>query len=316
MRHPPHPHRPPAATPIRTAYVIVNPAAGSAARLTRAQHLLEAAGLAVTVAPTAGPGDAARLAEQALRAGDSSQLVVAAGGDGTIQDVVNGLLAAGSDAASSPPRFGLLPMGTANVLAWELGIGRLEDAAQAIAAGRTRRIQTGRCAGRYFVQMAGIGFDARVAAGVSTAIKRRIGKGAYVLQSGLELARRRPPRLRLTIDGAVMFGASLIAANGRFYGGRFIACPGARLEDPWLETRLFEDGGRLDVMRYGAALLRGMGERVSGTRLLRAQRIEAVSLDAHAPPEPVQADGEIIALLPAVIEAAAAQIDVLAPILR
>lgn len=299
-------------TPPCAVHVIVNPAAGGAAGVRRAQKLLEAAGMTVALAPTAGPGDAAALARAAAEA-DPDVAVIAAGGDGTIQDVVNGLLAARRPVGATP-WLGLLPLGTANVLAWELGIGRLEQAVRAIVAGRRRRIHVGRCGERYFVQMAGVGFDARVAAGVRPAIKRRLGKGAYALQSGVELLRRPPPRLLATVDGAEHAVSSLIAANGRFYGGRFIACPGARLEDPWLELRLFHDGGRWDVVRYGAALLRGMGEHLHGASLVRAHRIAVRCLGRQdGPAEPVQADGEIVAVLPTEITAAAAQIDVLAP---
>src|SRR6185312_7997435 len=117
----------------------------------------------------------------------SCDAIVAAGGDGTINEVANGLLAAIASGRRAPP-LGIVPMGTANVLARELDIlGSPHKIVRMLLEGRVVPIRLGRAdssAGtRHFIMMAGIGFDAHVVATVSLALKRWVGKGAYVISS-------------------------------------------------------------------------------------------------------------------------------------
>ncbi|MCC7275062.1 MAG: hypothetical protein IT561_20510 [Alphaproteobacteria bacterium] len=155
--------------------VIHNPTAGPrrARRLAAALDRLAARGRPLTLRRTSCRGDAETIA-RAAAADPRIRAIVVAGGDGTIDEAINGI--AGGHAV-----LGILPLGTANVLAHELAIGdRLDTAARILDAGRERAIRLGIVAGRRFAMMAGAGYDAWVVARVDPALKRRLGKGAYV----------------------------------------------------------------------------------------------------------------------------------------
>ncbi|WP_379878394.1 diacylglycerol/lipid kinase family protein [Lacibacterium aquatile] len=286
----------------KTALVILNPTAGSAKgeRLAKALAVLAEGDCRVEIRPTGARGDAETFARQAAGLGEF-RAVIAAGGDGTINEVVNGL------AGSSMP-LGLLPMGTANVLASELGIADPQAAAKAIVNGKTRTIHLGRCGGRYFTMMAGVGFDARVVAGIRTAEKRRLGKLAYVLQSGRELFARPSPRLEVMLDGTAEIASSVIIANGHYYAGRYVVAPEASLNRPELIACRFTRGDKFGILRAAAFL--GMGIMPHLPDLSR-KPVSRIELNEPAG-EPVQADGDIVAHIPCVIEAGVATVTVLA----
>jgi len=209
--------------------------------------------------------------------------------------VVNGL------AGAAGPRLplALLPMGTANVLANEIGLGRDPAAiARGIAEGAARPIALGRANGRRFTMMAGVGFDAHVVAGVDRGLKRLIGKGAYVVESLRQLSRFGFPRYRVEVDGVAYDAASVIVARGRFYGGRFVCAPAAGLETAQLHVCLFGRGGRWAVLRYAVALMLGVLPRLPDYRIVPGQ----VVLITGPAGDPVQADGDIVAHLPVRID--------------
>ena len=188
--------------------VIFNPVAGRrrAAALWKVLDLLVVNGVKVEVAETQHAGHATELARAAAEAGET--MVVAAGGDGTIAEIANGLI--GSDAI-----LGIIPLGTANVLAKEYALSTSpRGIANALAYKRTRPLWPGmaQLAGRdqIFVQMVGLGFDGAVVHGIHTPLKRLIGRGAYVWQSLWESIAYRFPRLRLTIDGKAYEAASVV----------------------------------------------------------------------------------------------------------
>ena len=279
----------------RRLLVIYNPAAGrrSARRLRRFLDHLARLAVPAVVRETAGRGDA----EAFARAADAGEFdaVVAAGGDGTINEAVNGL------AASDLP-LAILPLGTANVLANEIGLPRDPGRLAAIAAaGVARPVRTGEViwdgGARRFVMMAGIGFDASVVAGLDPVLKRRFGKLAYVAEIVARLARHRDCRYSVACAGEEIPVAAAVVANGRFYAGRFVLAPGARLEAPTLELVLFLRGGRLAVIRYMVAMALGRVHRVPDVRILRAA---SVSLAGPAG-APVHADGDIVASFPVTI---------------
>lgn len=272
--------------------IIVNPTAGTVRRggLRRALALLDAKKVPVVVRETRQRGDAEELAAQAVTEGGFAS-IIAAGGDGTIGEVVNGLRRHGD--APIPP-LGILPLGTANVLAGELGIDRLPTAVAAIAAGRVVGIYPGICNGRYFVQMVGVGFDAQVVAELDPGLKRRLGKLAYVWQSLLSLRRYRPQIFTLTIDGVQHQAASAVVAKGHYYAGRFVLAPDIRPDQPKFQLCLFQRGDHGAVLIYAAAMSAGLIPRMSSVTLLPGQGID-ISAPIGAP---VQADGDIIATLP------------------
>ena len=238
---------------------------------------------------TLGPGAAEDMARAACRAGYTA--VVVAGGDGTINEAVNGL--AGGDVP-----LGIIPMGTANVLAAELGLP--EEAggiARVIAAGATTAVHLGQANGRHFIQMAGVGFDAYVVSKVNPRTKRLLGRGAYVLKSLHALWGFSFPRYRVTIAGQCYDAASAVIANGHYYGGRFTCAPQARLEQPVLHVCLFERRGPWHALRYAAGLAFGRLHRMCDVRIVEA---DFVVVEGPAG-DPLQGDGEILNVLPSVI---------------
>ncbi|MDE1149471.1 MAG: diacylglycerol kinase family protein [Azospirillaceae bacterium] len=314
----------------RHLLVIHNPVAGRRRKgmMGRVVDALRQGGAAVTVVETTGPRDAERLAGLAaagtLTDGRVPDAVVAAGGDGTINEVVNGLLAA---SGGRLPALGLIPLGTANVLAAELDLPwGVDDLARTLARAAPRTIHAGRANGRLFTMMAGVGLDAHVVEGVDPAVKRRLGKGAYMLESLAQIARWPNPCYQVTVTDAAGATsrhevASCIVAKGHFYGGRFICAPAARLDAPGFYACLFETSGRLAALRYGAALVTGQLARWGaldggwteglGYRVLPAARVRIEGpVD-----DPVQGDGDTIARLPVDMETAA-PLTVLAPPLR
>lgn len=268
--------------------VINNPTAGRrrAGFLDAILRRLRDTGCSVTLRTTKRIGDGERLAREA--SSNAFDLVVAAGGDGTINEVLNGL-------AGQAVPLGVIPVGTANVLAAELGFpDTAKGLAEMLRAGRTRRIYPGIVAGRRFATVAGVGFDAYVVDNIRLGLKRWFGKGAYVWQFLAELFRYRPHKFRFEIDGRAYDAAGAVISNARFYAGRYICTPDARLTDPCFHVCLFETASRTAVVRYGLALLVGRIPRLRDIRIVPGT-VMRVSGDSGAP---VQADGDIVARLP------------------
>lgn len=280
----------------RRLLVVYNPVAGSRRRRRRRYEAvlarLRAADCEITVRETTHRGDAEAFAAGLSR--EDCDLLVVAGGDGTINEVVNGLGANRAGGAALP--LGIIPLGTANVLAVEIGL-RLSPAAVAgaLLAGEARPISLGEANGRRFLLMAGAGFDAHVVAGVDGGLKRWLGKGAYVWETLRQFRLYPFPRFRVAIDGEDTVACSVIAANARHYGGRFVIADGAALEAPSLEVCLFDRAGRWPAMLYAAALMLGLLPRLGSVRYLRCRQL-SISGPAE---DPVQGDGDIVASLPA-----------------
>ena len=293
--------------------VVVNPTAGRR-RGKFLQRVL--AGLAARhvphdVAETAAVGHARRIAAELPR---TTRTIVAAGGDGTINEVLNGL-AAGGATGDPPPDLALVPLGTANVLAAEIGLTGLspQQISDTIVEGQRRNIFLGRADDHYFAQMCGVGFDAHVVANVNLRLKRRVKKLAYVLASLLQIWRNVPRGYRATIDGKVYEAASVIVANGRFYAGRFICAPHARVDDPLLHVCLFRRTGRWNVIRYAWGMLSGRLRHFRDVLVVPAKNIFIESAAPGPATEPVQGDGDIIADLPVAIAAGAACVTLRCP---
>ena len=277
----------------RRILIIVNPEAGrprsAERRLRRFVTALERQGCSAVVR-RAGPrlGDAERLAREAEADFDA---IVAGGGDGTIHAVVNGLM-------GRPIPFGVLPFGTANVLAREIGLPRRpERLAALIAAAPARPIWPGRVNGRAFVMMASAGFDSEIVVSINDALKRRAGRLAFAWAALVQLCGYRPCELTVRADGIEHRAAAMIAAKGRYYAGPFVVAPDANLGEPTLELVLFRQAGRLAILRYALGLFLGVLPRLHDVMILRAREV-AVASDRALP---VQGDGEIVGHLPVTI---------------
>ncbi|MFQ5671520.1 MAG: diacylglycerol/lipid kinase family protein [Nitrospinales bacterium] len=281
--------------------IIHNPAAGQKGGVLQSTiRKLEDFGMRLEVRETGRPGDGESLARDAARSG-ACEAVIAAGGDGTIREAANGLL------GESVP-LGIIPVGTANVLAAEIGLEPTpECAAHAIAFGAAQPIHLGDLNGRVFLLMASAGFDARAVAGVPPRLKKRFGKGAYLILALKHLLERPPPSLTVTIDGSEYRAAWAVISNGRYYGGKFLQAPSADLQQPGFVVSLFGGESRAGVIRGLVAL--GLGRQSPGKQISGAQRIAITSGRS----EPVQADGDSAGSLPATVTVSPHRIQLIMP---
>ena len=240
--------------------VIVNPAAGGGRPLRSVDWLRErlAARPEARLEITRRRGDAEALAADAARLGHDR--VIAVGGDGTVQEVVNGLLSASASAS-----MGVVPLGSGNDLARSLALPAELTSAWRLAIGHaTRPIDVAKArngAGdqRWFASAGGIGFDAQVAAAMSSRSGWRGGRAGYLLTTLSELRRFENRRVQLTVDGETEAGDVLFVAiaNGTYYGGGMRIAPGARLDDGRLDVCVVGDISRLTVLRQLPNLYRG-----------------------------------------------------------
>lgn len=273
--------------------IVFNPVAGRrrAQLLWRVLDVMVANGIRIELAETTQRGHAETIARAAAQSGTT--LVVAAGGDGTIAEVANGLM-------GSTTRLGVIPLGTANVLAHELNLPFAPAAvAAALAFGRTRPLWPGIClssgdsgdsqaASRLFVQMLGVGFDAHVVTRLSIPLKRAIGRNAYAVQTLRELPRYDFTPIRLRLDGIEVEAASAIVSKGRLYAGTYTLSPNAKPGEPGFSVALFQHAGPWAALMYAASLPLDQLHRAPGVRHLRASRIDFIG--NH--PAPAQADGD------------------------
>jgi YegS/Rv2252/BmrU family lipid kinase len=289
------------------ALIVFNPTAGQAASFDQdilaASEVWRAHGWVVDLHPTAGPGDGTRIARAAAEAG--YDVVVAAGGDGTVNEVINGLV--GMETA-----LAALPIGTVNVWVRELGLPlQPRAAAVALLDAQVRAIDLGKAGDRHFLLMAGIGFDAAVTAEVGAHEKRRLGIYAYVFRA-LDLARHfRGTRARVIVDGKALRTRALmiVLGNSQLYGGILKITARASLDD-----------GLLDVCIIKGNTLRGVPLRFLSIVLRRAtldpqieyHRARVVRIET-ARPLPVQVDGDHIGYTPMVFEAVPGALRALLP---
>ena len=266
-------------------FVIFNPAARSEKSRRMRQFLDSKTNDHVTLAPTEKADDARRLAAQAVA--DGYDLIVAAGGDGTVNEVINGT-------GLSGVALGILPLGTVNVFAQDLGIpGKMDEAWAVVESGRIRAIDLARAESkgktRFFAQLAGVGFDARAVRAASCALKKKIGPLSYVW-AGLKVLRERHASVEVCVSasGKSVSGVAVLIGNGRFYGGPFRLFPEARMDDGLLDVCVFEKGGYFDMLRYGQGILRGVHTGFPDVKYFQAKEFVC----SAAQPVPFELDGE------------------------
>lgn len=285
------------------ALLIVNPAAGQGKPKAALGELQAALGsLLGETYLTQKAGDAEDAARGAAASGFEAVLV--AGGDGTVNEAVNGLLS-----APKTLPLGLVPLGTQNVLAHELGFHANDDLfvlEALLRAGKTRLLDVGRLSlgvqSRYFVLMAGFGFDAVVVRDVLQSVKERIGPAAYALSTLGALAKYRSTAITLTLDGEQISSEAfwVVIANTASYGDRLIKlAPFAAPDDGWLDVCVFERPrvGRVGFATQMVAVLARRHLRDPSVRYYRAKTITLSS----EPPISGQLDGEMFGVTPAEI---------------
>ncbi|HAE38685.1 MAG TPA: hypothetical protein DCG57_08610 [Candidatus Riflebacteria bacterium] len=209
-------------------------------------------------------------------------LVAAAGGDGTINTLLNALAPNGL--------LGIIPAGTANVIGRELGVPlKISDAVKVLVTGAVQKVDTAICNGRKYLLVAGFGFDAEVAGSVGGWRKKILGRAAYHFAGLLRFITYRPPRLKVTCDGKTYRGSYALIANMRRYGGELFFAPQARFDD-----------GKLDLVilkRFSVCSLLRLLNFARGNSAFPADIAEMVQgrhfIVAADRPTPYQLDGEV-----------------------
>jgi len=303
------------APPIRDALLIFNPVSGrrQAARLRhieRARTILRRDGIETELAPTRGPGSAAEgameLARKAIK--DGRQMVIACGGDGTLNEVINGL-------AGSHLPVALLPAGTANVLAKELALPwDIEKAAALVARSQLRRIALGQVItgidersveapgsigrhGRYFLSAAGAGPDGAIVYMVHAALKKSIGTLAYWAEGMRQLGRYTFPRFRVIAGGKSIDATLIVVGRTKHYGGPFRITTEADLYGDQFELMVCTTRSRLKYLGYLPILWAGQLRHMRHAQFFKAATVRCEPLDdvkAY-----IQTDGEAAGRLPA-----------------
>ena len=290
--------------------MIFNPAArGEKARRFRRQ--LDAISAHCAFKATTAPGDARRLAAEAVR--DGFDLIAAAGGDGTINEVLNGIGDAPDGFARA--RLGVLPLGTVNVFARELKIPlRIEHAWEVLQHGHELKIDLprvefsadGALQKRYFCQLAGAGLDARAIELVDWQHKKQVGKLAYVIAGLKALCEKKPKIVVAWASGpcvsnpegtdarATISGELVLVGNGRFYGGSFAILPYADLRDGVLDICVLPRVNWTTLLHSAPGLLLRGKLPASVAQHLSAEKFELTSETAAA----FELDGEWVGKLP------------------
>src|SRR6266568_1040090 len=286
---------------VSNAVVIFNPAAGNE-EANHWQERVESIARGCPVRITSQSGEAEALARRAVEEG--FEKIVAAGGDGTVNQVVNGL--AGSSVA-----LGLLPIGTVNVFAMELGLPshNLELCWDVIQDNNMRLIDLPSANGKYFVQLAGVGLDAQVVKETSLAFKRSFGPLSYLI-SAAQIAARKPPKLFIESENAPVEEASFVLiGNGRLYGGPFPFFKHAVLDDGLFDVVVFKRLGYLEIMKYLQDVVFSSDIRAPEVEYFQTQRLRVTSEQDV----PVELDGELAGNCPVEVRIQKKALQVLAP---
>lgn len=291
--------------------LIGNPVAGrgAAGRIARAVDIIKRRGFNVQLMLTGKKGDAELFSKEISK--DQSEvpdtqplpLIIAAGGDGTYNEVINGIAYTGIPMA-------ILPLGTTNVLARELNIPEVMEKALDIAlGGKVQNVCIGKITlrehnghdsnselTRYFLLMAGIGFDGEAVYGIKSRIKRYSGKGAYIWSGLKTFISWNPDRLTFNIDGKLCEGYSAIICNAAKYAGDFKVAPDAKLHEPNFYAFIMQGRKRSDIVRYVSGIIRGNHLKLSEMIYKKAEKIE---INGKAC---IQIDGDYFGRTPATIE--------------
>ena len=294
---------------MKNPLIILNPAARSE-KAGRLSEKLASLCTGAEIRLSGLPGDAEKSARDAVMEGYTT--IVAAGGDGTVNEVVNGIMASGKEGV----RLGILPVGTMNVFAVELGIplNSLEKAWEVIQGAGVRHLDLPVCSAgagtRCFVQLAGVGLDAEVVRRTTRESKKALGPLSYLL-SLAQIAGVKPPQVTLeSADGTIRTGSFILLGNGRFYGGPFTMFRQGSPCDGLIDVLVFRNQSPWDLLRYMHAILIGQHDQLGDVEYFQTSSLSFRSEE----PVPYELDGEMAGYLPLTLRMEKAALTVLAPL--
>jgi diacylglycerol kinase (ATP) len=289
---------------LHNALLIHNPNAGNGGSgrrrmLDEARRILSPGGIEADLVETRGPGDATEMAQRATAEG--RQLVIACGGDGTLNEVVNGLAA---EQDSHRVSLALLPGGTANVLAKELNLPwDIPSAAEKLIHGKVKDIALGLAtpleepeARRYFLSVAGAGPDGMIVYAIDLDLKARVGILAYWWQGAREIFRYKFPRFRVTAGNQSVDASLLVVGRTKHYGGPFKITTAADLYEDKFELMTLTTQSGLRYLSYLPSLYFEKLRGIDGVQFWKSDSAICEPLDSK--PIYAQIDGEPLARLP------------------
>jgi len=287
---------------VTETIVILNPTAGSPEHIRSWQERVESLAGDCPVRVTSHPGEAEELAQRAIDEGFTR--IVAAGGDGTVNQVANGL-------ADRKAALGVLPMGSVNVFAMELGLPlhNLRRCWDIIEETNIRQIDLPIANGRYFVQLAGVGLDAQVVKETSLAFKRSFGPLSYLI-SAAQIAARQPPKLFIeSEETSVEEGSFVLVGNGRLYGGPFPFFKHAIIDDGLFDVVVFKRLGYLEIVKCLQDVVFSSDIKVPEIEYFQTRRLRITSEQNV----PLELDGELAGNCPVDFRIRGKALRVLAP---
>lgn len=278
--------------PVKSPLIIFNPAAQSD-RASRCIDRLTALSKGAEIRLSAIPRDSEQIARIAVDEGYTT--IIAAGGDGTINEVVNGIARA-YEQGKPKVTLGILPVGTMNVFAVELGLplNSLEKAWAVIERGAVRQLDLPRAGSRCFVQLAGAGLDAEVVRRTARDSKKALGPLSYLVSLS-QVASERPPLITIACDnGIVRTGSFILFGNGRFYGGPFKMFRNGSQKDGLLDALVFKNQTPWDLFRYMQAILMGQHINLDDVEYFQSSTLSLCAEEQV----PYELDGEMVGYLP------------------
>jgi diacylglycerol kinase (ATP) len=275
---------------MKRGYLLFNPSAGMRAktpiRVQEVIRLFAAENIEMTPSPTQAEGSVVHQVREMVQ--EKPDLIVIWGGDGTINEVVNGMFGTGIP-------LGFLPGGTANLMVRELTIPvNVPKAIRVIGTDNRRLISVGQANDRYFLLMVGVGFDSAVIQNVNLSIKRKLGKLAFGISAIHTAVNYRFPQFQVQFDGQNTDCVFAVICNARHYAAYFVLTPDADISDDYLYLCLFKDPGLARLFEYAFHALRRTHIQLPSVQVIRTKQILVTGTEGVA----VQADGELVGSLP------------------
>lgn len=293
---------------MKRGVLIYNPTAGQKNRRPRMLALIEemkGRGIEFVNAPTERPGHATEIVRAFLERG--VELVAACGGDGTMSEAAWGL-------SGTEIPLGVLPGGTSNVLARELGIPlSIDDAKHLLVKGAPRRVRVLTANDRPFLLWAGVGLDARIMGNMRPLLKRWFGRAGIFYTVAPEFFRYEFPRLEVIVDGVSHEATFAVVCHARRYAGEWIIAPDASLESNEMDVLLFTGRSRWRFFRLFQQIQVGRSGHLDGGygRIVRGKTVEIRSRETY--PVEVQVDGDCVLETPVICRASPEEVGILVP---
>lgn len=276
---------------LRRVGVVYNPEAGGGEHrrtLPRLLDLIRGQGVEVLELPTARAGHAAELARAAR---DKVDAICVMGGDGTVNETINGI------AESDVPLL-IVPTGTVNVLALELGVPLdPPDACRLVTGGQLSWIDLGRAGERYFALMAGVGLDAMVVSSINPTLKKALREAAFAVQGLTTMFRKDFPRVRVETAEQTVEGYFVVIGNSANYSGGFGITSMASMRDGLLDVCVLQSISPFETAHYWLAALVNSHLKHPNVQYWRTERARVTVVESEEE-VPVQTDGELAGALP------------------